>query len=49
LYSNNNNDIRTPDGKNLFGCSEDGTIICIQLEEELSDVVSDELIVGVWM
>ncbi|KAI8884517.1 WD40 repeat-like protein [Backusella circina FSU 941] len=34
----------TPDGRSLFGCSEDGTTICIQLEEELSDVVPDELI-----
>ncbi|CAO3615348.1 unnamed protein product [Cunninghamella blakesleeana] len=32
----------TPDGQNLFACSQDGTVVCIQLQDELNKPASDE-------
>ncbi|KAI7904073.1 WD40-repeat-containing domain protein [Cokeromyces recurvatus] len=34
----------TPDGKNLFACSHDGTVACLLLAEELQDIAPDEVI-----
>lgn len=38
--------IRSPDGKCLFACSQDGTVACLQFEEELSDVVPESIVVS---
>ncbi|KAI8986936.1 WD40-repeat-containing domain protein [Pilobolus umbonatus] len=43
IFDNNVYDLAwTPDGKSLFACSHDGSIVCIQLEEELKDIAPDE-------
>lgn len=34
-------DVRSPDGQTLYACSQDGSVACLRLEEELSDVVPD--------
>ncbi|KAI9483199.1 MAG: WD40-repeat-containing domain protein, partial [Benjaminiella poitrasii] len=34
----------TPNGKNLFACSHDGTVACLLLAEELHDIAPDEVI-----
>lgn len=35
---------RTPDGKSLFACSQDGTVACLQLDAELIDVAPDDAV-----
>ncbi|KAI8384389.1 WD40-repeat-containing domain protein [Radiomyces spectabilis] len=43
VFDNNVYDLAwTPDGKNLFACSQDGTVACLQLGEELREVAPEE-------
>lgn len=45
IFDNNVHDIAwTPDGKNLFACSQDGTVACLQLGEELNDEAPEDAI-----
>ncbi|KAI8644133.1 WD40-repeat-containing domain protein [Parasitella parasitica] len=45
IFDNNVYDIAwTPDGKNLFACSQDGTVACILLDKELDDVAPDDVV-----
>lgn len=37
---------RTPDGKSLFACSQDGTVACLQLDDELVDAAPEDAIVS---
>ncbi|KAI9282301.1 WD40-repeat-containing domain protein [Sporodiniella umbellata] len=47
LFSDNIYDIAwAPDGRSLFACSRDGTVVCLQLPEELEDDVPDETVVS---
>lgn len=39
---------RAPDGKSLFACSQDGTVACLQLQEELDDAVPEEIVVSLY-
>jgi hypothetical protein len=36
---------RTPDGRGLFACSHDGTVVCILLNKELLEEVPEEQVV----
>ncbi|ORE08918.1 WD40 repeat-like protein [Rhizopus microsporus var. microsporus] len=46
IFDNNVYDLAwSPDGKCLFACSQDGTVACLQFEEELSDVVPENIVV----
>ncbi|KAG0175754.1 HIR complex subunit, partial [Apophysomyces sp. BC1034] len=43
VFENNVYDIAwAPDGKSLFACSQDGTIACLQLHQELTHVAPNE-------
>ncbi|KAI8093179.1 WD40-repeat-containing domain protein [Halteromyces radiatus] len=43
VFENNIYDLAwTPDGQTLFACSQDGTIACLQLKEELAEPASDD-------
>ncbi|CAO3610103.1 unnamed protein product [Cunninghamella echinulata] len=43
VFENNVYDLAwTPDGQSLFACSQDGTVVCIQLKNELNKPASDE-------
>ncbi|KAL7311347.1 HIR complex subunit [Mucor circinelloides] len=45
IFDNNVYDLAwTPDGKSLFACSQDGTVACLLLDTELSDVAPDDVI-----
>ncbi|KAG1050954.1 hypothetical protein G6F43_006809 [Rhizopus delemar] len=45
IFDNNVYDIAwAPDGKSLFACSQDGTVACLQLQEELDDAVPEEIV-----
>ncbi|KAL9541248.1 hypothetical protein MBANPS3_009229 [Mucor bainieri] len=45
IFDNNVYDLAwTPDGKRLFACSQDGTVACLLLDTELSDVAPDDVI-----
>ncbi|KAI8075593.1 WD40-repeat-containing domain protein [Thamnidium elegans] len=45
IFDNNVYDIAwTPDGKNLFACSQDGTVACLQLGDELHDEAPEDAI-----
>lgn len=35
-----------PDGKSLFACSQDGTVACLQFQEELDDIASEQAVIS---